>query len=75
MIVIPGMVMFGLLIAVVLISIQQASNGAQDMVNAADASYQKHGANIGAMLFALVVLALLAGAVGAGPLAGMVTTP
>jgi len=28
--------------------------------NAADAGYSKHGANIGAMLFALVVLALLA---------------
>jgi len=52
--------MFGLLIAVVLVSIQQASNGLQDAVNAADAGYSKHGANIGAMLFALVVLALLA---------------
>ena len=75
MIVIPSLVMFGLIIAVVLISVQQASNGLQDAVNAADSGYQKHGANIGAMLFALAVLALLAGAVGAGPLAGMVTTP
>jgi len=75
MIVIPAVVMFGLLIAVVLVSIQQASNGLQDAVNAADAGYSKHGANIGAMLFALVVLALLAGAAGMGPLAGMVSTP
>jgi hypothetical protein len=75
MIVIPAVVMFGLIIAGVLISIQQASNGLQDAANAADASYSKHGANLGAMLFALVVLALLAGAVGAGPLAGMVSTP
>ena len=75
MITIPALVMFGLLIAVVLVAIQQASNGAQDMVNAADADYTPHGANIGAMLFALVVLALLAGAVGVGPLAGMVATP
>jgi hypothetical protein len=67
--------MFGLIIAVVLISIQQASNGAQDMVNAADAEYSKHGFNLGAALFALAVIALLAGAVGAGPLAGMVVTP
>lgn len=75
MIVIPAAVMFGLLIAAVLVSIQQASNGAQDMVNAADASYEKHGANVGAMLFALVVIVLLAGATGLGPLAGMVVTP
>ena len=75
MIAIPSLVMFGLLIAFVLVCVQQASNGLQDAVNAADGDYQKHGANIGAMLFALVVLALLAGAVGAGPLAGMVTTP
>ena len=75
MIEIPAVVMFGLLIAVVLVSIQQASNGLQDAANAANSDYQKHGANIGAMLFALVVLALLAGAVGSGPLAGMVTTP
>ena len=74
MIVIPGVVMFGLLIAVVLVAINQASNGAQDMVSAADAEYTKHGFNLGAALFALFVLALLAGAVGAGPLAGMVTT-
>jgi len=75
MIAIPAVLMFGLLIAAVLVAVQQASNGAQDMVNAADSEYQPHGANWLAMLFALVVLALLAGAVGAGPLAGMVVTP
>jgi hypothetical protein len=75
MIVIPAVVMFGLLIAVVLTAIQHASNGLEDMVNAPDGGYEKHGANIGAMLFALAVLALLAGAVGAGPLAGKVVTP
>jgi len=75
MIVIPALVMFGLLIAVVLTAMQQASNGLQDAVNAPDGGYEKHGANIGAMLFALAVLALLAGAVGVGPLAGMVVTP
>ena len=75
MIVIPAVVMFGLVIAVVLVSIQQASNGLQDALNAPDSDYTPHGANIGAMVFALVVLALLAGAVGVGPLAGKVVTP
>jgi hypothetical protein len=75
MIVIPGVVMFGLIIAVVLVSIQQVSNAAQDTVNAADSEYKKHGANVPAMVFALIVLVLLAGAVGVGPLAGMVVTP
>ena len=75
MIVIPSIVMFGLLIAVVLVAVQQASNGLHDAVNAADSDHKKHGANIAAMLFALVVLVLLAGAVGTGPLAGTVVTP
>ena len=75
MIEITSVVMFGLLIAVVLVSVKQASNGLQDAANAAASDYQKHGANIDAMLFALVVVALLAGAVGSGPLAGLVTTP
>ena len=74
-IVIPSLVMFGLLIVLVLVAVKQASNGLQDAVNAPDSSYQKHGANIGAVLFALVILVLLAGAVGTGPLAGMVVTP
>jgi len=71
---IPALVMFGLIIAVVLVAIQQASNALQDTVNAADSDYQKHGANIGAMIFAVIVLALLAGAVGVGPSAGKVVT-
>ena len=75
MIAIPSLVMFGLIIALVLVAVKQASNGLQDAVNAPDAGYTPHGANIGAALFALAVLALLAGAVGAGPLAGLVVTP
>jgi hypothetical protein len=67
--------MFGLLIAVVLVSLQQSSNAAQDVINAADSEYTPHGANVAAMLFALAVLALFAGAVGVGPLAGLVVTP
>ena len=75
MIVIPAVGMFGLLVALVLVSVKQASNGLQDMASAADSGYSPHGANWLAILFALVVLALVAGATGVGPLAGMVVTP
>lgn len=36
---IPAVVMFGLLVALVLIAVQQASNGLQDATHAADGGY------------------------------------
>jgi hypothetical protein len=67
--------MFGLLIAFVLVCVKQASNGLQDATNAADGEYQPHGFNLVAAVLCIAFLVLLAGAVGAGPLAGMVVTP
>ena len=75
MIVIPAAVMFVGLVVVALVAVQQASNGAQDMVNAADSEYQKHGFNVGAAVLCIAFVILLAGAAGAGPLAGQVVTP
>lgn len=75
MIAIPALAMFGLFLAAVLVVLKQQSNALQDVVNAPDPQYKKHGLNLGALLFVLFVLALLAGATGAGPLAGLVVTP
>lgn len=72
MLVIPAIVVFGLVIALLLLAIKQASNGLEDAVNALDADYEKHGVNWGAAVFALVVLVLLYGIIGLGPLAGLV---
>lgn len=75
MIIIPGVVMFAGIVLVALMAVQQASNGAQDMVNAADSDYEKHGFNLGAAVLAVLFIVVLAGAAGMGPLAGVVVTP
>lgn len=75
MIVIPAAVMFAGLVVFALVAVKQASNGAQDMVNAADSEYQKHGFNLVAAVLCVLFLILLAGATGVGPLAGLVVTP
>lgn len=75
MIVVPAIVMIFLILALLAVSANQASNSLLDVANAASAEYEPHGCNLTAVVFALIVLALLFGAIGVGPLAGRVVTP
>jgi len=75
MIVIPGVVMLAGIVLVALVAVREAGNGWQDMTNATDSDYERHGFNLGAAVLAVLFIAVLAGAAGMGPLAGMVVTP
>lgn len=74
MIAIPAILIFVCMLIGMLIAALGASDGLVDMVNAPDETHEKTPFNLIGAVFCVIVLVILAGLVGSGPLAGLVTT-
>ena len=74
MIAIPAILVIAALLIGVLIAVRGANDGLIDMISAADETHENTPFNWAGAIFCIVVLVILAGLVGSGPLAGLVTT-
>jgi hypothetical protein len=72
MIVIPAGLALGAALLLALVAIANMGREAQNLAHVAEDDYQRRGTNWGVFLLALLVALVLLGAVGAGPLAGLV---
>lgn len=72
MIVLPAAVGLGLALLLALVAIANMGREAENLAHVAEDDYQRQGTNWGVFLLALLVALVLLGAVGAGPLAGLV---
>ena len=72
MIVLPAAVALALALVTALLAIQNMGREATNLKHVAEDDYQRQGQNPWVFLFALLVAVVLLGAVGVGPLAGLV---
>lgn len=72
MIVIPAVVGLGLALVLALLAIQNMAREANNLAHVAEDDYERRGQNPWVLLFALLGALVLLGAVGVGPLAGLV---
>jgi len=73
MIVLPAAVGLGLCLLLCLVSIANMGREAQNLAHVTEDDYERRGTNWGVLVLAVFVAAVLLGAVGVGPLAGLVT--
>lgn len=72
MIVLPAAVGLGLALGLALLAIKNMGREAENIRRAAEDDYKRQGQNWGSFILAIIVAAVLLGAVGVGPLAGLV---
>lgn len=72
MIVLPAVVGLGLALGLALLAIKNMGREATNLAHVADDDYERQGQNWGSFILAIILTAVLLGAVGVGPLAGMV---
>lgn len=72
MIVLPAAVGLGLALGLALLAIKNMGREAENIRRAAEDDYERQGQNWGSFILAIIVAAVLLGAVGVGPLAGLV---
>ena len=73
MIVLPAAVGLGLALVLALVAIQNMGREAQNLAHVTEDDYERRGQNWAVFLLALLGALVLLGAVGVGPLAGLVT--
>lgn len=72
MIVLPAALFLGLLGLLLTVALVNTKREATNLMHVAEDDYQRQGTNWGVLLLTLLLLLVLAGAVGLGPLAGLI---
>ena len=72
MIVLPAAVGLGLALFLALLAIKNMGREAENLARVAENDYERQGQNWGSFILAIILAAVLLGAVGVGPLAGLV---
>jgi len=72
MIILPAAVGLGLALFLALLAIKNMGREAENIKRAAEDGYERQGQNWGSFILAIILVVVLLGAVGVGPLAGLV---